>query len=149
MQMGGYGTVSGGGVQYQQQQQQQGQYGGAAPPGPQSYGSYQQQSPPPAGMAMPQQQQQQQQMYGGPGMGNAPFQQQQGMGPVGTAPPQRPLARVLYPYAATEADEMDLMANEVIEILVMDEGGGWARGITMDRRRCGVFPRSYVHIMGP
>ncbi|KNE63471.1 hypothetical protein AMAG_19005 [Allomyces macrogynus ATCC 38327] len=63
-------------------------------------------------------------------------------------PPPRTLALVLYQYNATEPDEMGLVPGETIEILLLDAGSGWTRGMSMDRRRCGMFPRSYVQVVG-
>ncbi|ORZ32445.1 hypothetical protein BCR44DRAFT_1440228, partial [Catenaria anguillulae PL171] len=152
------GSIGFGYANQQQAQQQMGypmqqQY--IPPGGPGStYASVNQLPPPP----------QQQQQYAmdpatgapmyyasGPGSSTSPHLAPAPPPPMSVSPPPPPqqvvMARVLYPYTASEQDEMHLIPGEMIEVHVLDAGAGWARGVSVaDRRRAGMFPRSYVQL---
>ena len=51
-------------------------------------------------------------------------------------------AKVLYNYAATDADELNIKAGDFIDVLNEDMGEGWALGVSQGKK--GLFPRSYV-----
>lgn len=61
-----------------------------------------------------------------------------------TAKPKMPQCRALYPYAATEADELSMEAGDIVTITSKDNEGWW-EGTCKGRK--GLFPSNYVEMI--